>query len=39
MSLIEQFVDELELREAAENMFFSIYYVPPEYQPQESSYE
>lgn len=37
MSFLEQFVDELEAQERAEDMHFSIYYVPDYYQPLESS--
>lgn len=36
MSFLETFVDELEAQELAEELFHSIYYVPPEYQPLES---
>jgi hypothetical protein len=39
MSLLEQFVDELEAKEAAENLFFSIYYIPPEFQPEGHPYD
>lgn len=39
MSIIEEFVDELERSEALSDMHFSIYYVPPEYQPCDSEWD
>jgi hypothetical protein len=39
MSTLDQFVLELEAKEAAEDMHFSIYFIPAAYQPQESPYE
>ncbi len=38
MSFLEHFVDEIEAQEAAEDMHFSVYYIPPEYQPKEAPY-
>ena len=39
MSIIEQFVDELEAKEAAEDMHFSIYFIPEFYQPEGHPYD
>jgi len=35
MTYLEDFVAEIEAKEAAEDMHFSIYYVPEFYQPLE----
>lgn len=36
MSIIEEFLDELEAKESAENMYHSVYSIPKYYQPEES---
>lgn len=35
MSIIEEFVAELEMKEKAEDMHFSVYFIPESYQPEE----
>ena len=37
MTYLEEFVAEYEADEAAKDMHFSIYYIPPEFQPSEDS--
>ena len=37
MNEIEEFLEELERKEAAEDMHFSTFYIPPYYQPQEEN--
>ena len=39
MSELDKFVIEIEAKEAAEDMHFSVYYIPPEWQTEESPYE
>ncbi len=36
MSEIEEFLQEYEAQEAAEDMHFSTFYIPPYYQPEEN---
>ena len=38
MTYLEEFVAEIEFREAAEDMHFSVYYVPEYYQPEDDPY-
>ncbi len=35
MTKIEEFINELELKEAAEDMHFSTYFIPKYYQPED----
>lgn len=35
MTELEEFINEIELKEAAENMHFSTYFIPKYYQPVE----
>lgn len=37
MSFLEQFVDSLEATEQDNEMYWSTYYIPPEFQPLEES--
>ena len=39
MSELDKFVSEIEAKEAAEDMHFSVYYIPEYYQPEESPYD
>lgn len=39
MSVVDQFVLELEAKEAAEDMHYSLYSIPYYYQPQEDPYD
>jgi len=36
MSEIEEFLQEYEAQEEAENLYHSVFYIPPCYQPQEN---
>ena len=37
MTYLEEFVADLERTESENDMHFSIYYIPPEFQPTENS--
>jgi hypothetical protein len=39
MTYLEDFVAEIEAKEAAEDMHYSIYFIPTEYQPLEDLYD
>lgn len=39
MSELDKFVTEIEVKEKDAEMYFSVYYIPECYQPEESPYD